>query len=231
MTILVPWAKARVKRGFAPIILVVGKQRMGKTCLSLTLASDIDPKYDPDKQMFFDVISFAKATQKYNNKVLILDEAGIELDTYRYNDVRQRAFSHIVQSQAYKQNTLFMVLPHSSDLARCHRKYVDALLVVPARGRYIFYHPRVDYWDMNEIDIRTMKIEDIVDVPLPPSHLYDAYKKKYEKQIKKGIMEGEIDRLEKALDKMTPKPKVEIPPLPSSFFSQGENILSPNPKT
>lgn len=215
MTILIPWAKARVRRGFAPIILIVGKQRMGKTCLGLRLAYEIDPFFDVDKQMFFDVISFAKATNKYNKKVLIVDEAGIELDTYRYSDVRQRAFSHIVQSQAYKQNTLFMILPHSSDLARCHRKYVDALLVVPRRGSYIMYRPTVDYWDMNEIDIRTMKMEIIDHVPLPPAPLFNSYKTKYEKQIKQGIMLGEIEKLEKALDKAIGKTKTEVPPLPA----------------
>lgn len=208
MTILLPWARNRVRRGFAPIILIVGKQRMGKTCLGLRLASELDSNFNVDKQMFFDVISFAKATSKYNKKVLIVDEAGIELDTYRYSDVRQRAFSHIVQSQAYKQNTLFMILPHSSDLARCHRKYVDALLVIPSRGRYIFYRPTVDYWDMNEIDIRTMKMEEISNVPLPPDHLFNAYKSKYEKQIKQGIMEGEIDKLEATLNKLSDNKRV-----------------------
>ena len=197
MTLLTLWAKARVYRGFAPIILIVGKQRMGKTCLALLFAYLLDKKFSPDKYMFFDILSFAKATNKYNKKILLLDEAGIELDTYRYSDVRQRCFSHIVQSQAYKQHTLFIVLPHASDLAKCHRKYVDALIVVNRRGGYIMYRPFVDYWDMNDIDINVRKMEEIYDIPLPPQHLFLEYKRKFEKQIKKGIIEGEIDKLDK----------------------------------
>lgn len=207
------WAKNRIARGFAPVILIVGKQRMGKTFTALTIAHTIDPKFKPDNQMFFDIMSFANAVKKYNNKVLILDEAGIELDTYRYSDMRQRAFSHIVQSQAYKQNTLLIVLPHSADLARCHRKYVDALVVIPARKKAMVYRPNIQYWDMNNLDIRTKKMEVIYHVPLPPKWLIDEYKAKFEKQIKEGILDSEIERLNKFLNKVQPVKEV-IPSLP-----------------
>ncbi len=174
---------------------------MGKTCNALELAYCLDPHYDPDKQMFFEVVTFARAVNKYRRKVLILDEAGIELDTYRYSDVRQRCFSHIVQSQAYRQNTLFMVLPHSSDLARCHRKYVDALLVVSSRGSYIMYRPSIQYYNMNDIDIFTKKIEWVIDIPLPPHHIFNKYKSKYETQIKQGILDMELEKLDTMLNK------------------------------
>lgn len=210
MTIFLEWAVNRVRRGFAPIILVVGKQRMGKTCTALSLAYELDPDYDPDKQMFFEVVTFAKAVNKYRKKILILDEAGIELDTYRYSDVRQRCFSHIVQSQAYRQNTLFLVLPHSSDLARCHRKYVDALLVIPNRASYIMYRPSIQYFNMNDIDIFTKKIEWVIDLPLPPEHIYNKYKSKYESQIKQGILDMELEKL----DNMLNKGKIEKPVCP-----------------
>lgn len=207
MNIFLEWARNRIRKGFSPIILIVGKQRTGKTCLALLFAYMLDSNFDPDKQMFFDVVSFAKAVNKYHNKVLILDEAGIELDSYRYNDTRQRAFSHIIQSQAYKQNTLFLVLPHSNDLAKCHRRHIDAYVVVPYRRQYIFANPYISYWNLNEIDIRARKIEHIYHVPLPPSHLYAAYKKRFEAQIKQGILEGELEKLDKFIQSMKPKEK------------------------
>jgi hypothetical protein len=211
--LLLQWATNRILKGFAPIILIVGKQRMGKTCTALRLAYEMDNKFDVDKQMFFEIIDFAKAVRKYNDKILILDEAGIELDTYRYSDARQRCFSHVVQSQAYKHNTLIVVLPHSSDLARCHRKYVDALVVIPSRGKAIIYKPTIQYWDMNDIDIRTKKIEIIHDIPLPPAELFNQYKAKYEKQIKEGILEDEIVKLDKVLNRnLQVKPQGYISP-------------------
>ncbi len=207
--LLLRWARNRVRRGFAPIILIVGKQRVGKTCLALRLAYELDKKFDVDNQMFFDILSFAKAVKKYKRHVLLLDEAGVELDTYRYSDIRQRCFSHIVQSQAYLQHTLIICLPHASDLARCHRKYVDVLVVVPARGMYIAYKPSVYYWDMNEIDIRTKKIEVVYQTSLPPDHLFNGYKSKYEGRIKEDILTDEIERLDAKLG--MPKQKKEIP--------------------
>ncbi len=208
--LILHFIEGRRKRGFAPIVLIVGKQRMGKTCLALLLAYLLDRNFDVNKQMFFDVLTFAKAVDKYDNKILILDEAGVELDSYRYSDVRQRCFSHIVQTQAYKRNTLFIVLPHASDLAKCHRKYVDALLVVTRRGGYVLYKPNIQYWDMNTIDIRTMKMEYGVGLPLPPKHLYEEYKKSFEKQIKEDILVKEIDKLDKFMQNLQKPPKPKI---------------------
>ncbi len=223
--LLLQWARNRVRRGFAPIILIVGKQRVGKTFLALRLAYEMDKLFDAEKRMFFDILSFAKAVKQYNRKVLILDEAGIELDTYRYSDLRQRCFSHIVQSQAYKQNTLIICLPHASDLARCHRKYVDVLVVVPARGMYIAYKPSVYYWDMNEIDIRTKKIEVIYETALPPEHLINIYKNRFESQIKEDILSDEIDRLGTHLDKIAgkSKPKIQMDSIPLELFREKTN--------
>ena len=202
--LLLEWAINRIEKGFSPIILIVGKQRMGKTFCGMRLAYELDNNFDPDKQMFFEIIDFARAVKQYDHKVLCLDEAGVELDTYRFSDARQRAFSHICQSQAYKQNTLIVILPHSSDLARCHRKYVDVLLVITGRGRGIVYKPTIEYWNMNDLDIKTKKMEMIYDIPKPPQNLIDSYKTKYEKQIKEGILDAEIGRLENHLGKGKP---------------------------
>lgn len=193
------WAKHRIRTGYCPIILIVGKQRAGKTCMALKLAYELDHNFNVEEQLFFDVMSFAKAVKKYNRKVLVLDEAGVELDTYRYSDVRQRCFSHIIQSQAYKQNTLFIVLPHGTDLAKCHRKNIDVLMVIPTRGAYFCYKPNIRYWDLNDLDIRTKKMEMCYNVPLPPNHIFMAYKSKFEKQVKIDILDSEINKLEKAL--------------------------------
>lgn len=206
MTIFLEWTKNRIRKGFSPIILIVGKQRSGKTCLALLFAHLLDKDFDPEKQMFFDVVSYAKAVNRYRRKVLILDEAGIQLDSYRYNDTRQRAFSHIIQSQAYKQNTLLLCLPMPQDLAKCHRRNIDAYIIVPRRGQYIFGYPYLSFWNLNEMDMRAKKIEHIFRVPLPPAYLYDAYKKKFETQIKQGILQGELEKLDKFIQDMKPKP-------------------------
>ena len=222
----ITWIKNRIKRGFAPIVLVTGKQRIGKTCIALLFASLIEPTFNIKEQLFFDIRSFAQAYNKFNNKVFCLDEAGIELDTYRYSDIRQRVFSHIVQSQAYKQNTLFIVLPHNTDIAKTHRKYIDALICVMSRGFAVVYKPRIKYWDMNDLDITTKKMEVITQIPLPPKELYDDYKMLFEKQIKENIMGLELTRLEKELNKGMVTRR-EIPTYSALHKSGAPPTLSP----
>lgn len=202
----VTWARNRIRRGYCPIVLVTGEQRSGKTCLALRFAYDLDPDFNPDEQLFFKVIDFAKAVMTKTRKVLVLDEAGIELDRFRYADARARCFSHVVQTQAYKQNTLFIVLPHNSDIAKCHKPYIKMLLVVRGHGHYKAYIPTTRYWDMNDMIITTKMIEEVYDVPLPPEYIYTAYKERYEKQIKEDILKGEISKLENVL---APKTKVD----------------------
>ena len=220
----VTWARNRIKRGYCPIVLVTGEQRSGKTCMALKFAYDLDPNFNPDEQLFFKVIDFAKAVMTKTRKVLVLDEAGIELDRFRYADARARCFSHVVQTQAYKQNTLFVVLPHNSDIAKCHKPYIKMLLVVLGHGHYKAYIPRTRYWDMNDMIITTKMIEDVYDVPLPPEHIYNAYKERYEKQIKYDILQGEINKLE---DVLNPK-KIKQEAYASTLFSQDNSMLKPN---
>lgn len=212
------WVKMKQRTGFSPIALIVGEQRVGKTCTALYFAEELDKDFDIDKQMFFDVYSYAKATQKYNKKVLVLDEAGIELDTYRYSDFRQRAFSHIIQSQAYKNNTLLIVLPHAVDIAKCHRRHVKALMVVTSRRVVKWYMPFVYYNNMNDDDIKEKYLSITPNLPLPSKGVFEHYKSKFEKQIKGKILENEIAMMEskfnRELEKTTKQShRVHLPPM------------------
>jgi len=110
MPLLLDYIKYQRKNGFSPILLFTGKQRMGKTSLAMATAEAIDPGWDPATNMMFKIEDFADAYDKLNNQILILDEAGISLDPYEHASITQRVYSHIVQTQAYKQNIVFLVL-------------------------------------------------------------------------------------------------------------------------
>jgi len=220
------WARNRINRGYCPIVLITGKQRSGKTCLALELAYELDKNFNPDAQLFFKVIAYARAVMQNNNKILLLDEAGIELDRFRYADARARCFSHVVQTQAYKQNTLFIILPHNSDIAKCHKPYIDMLIVVRGHGHYIAYIPRTKYWDMNDMMITTKKIEEVYNVPLPPEHIYQNYKQRYEKQIKVDILEGEIKKLEGILNPKSVK-DTYVNPFAQEMTNRVTNLAQP----
>lgn len=195
--LIIRYLKHQLKTGFSPIILVVGRQRTGKTSLALRLAYELEGKdFDVEKQMFFDIPSFIRAIDKYTKKVIILDEAGVELDPWKAMDNRNRAYSHIIQTQAYKNNVIFICLPFASEFGKTHRKHVQAVIHCTKRGSYNLYSAWSWHPDLNFTKIRMTTVENVRKVSMPPEEIYNVYKNKYEKQMKKQIMDSELKKFE-----------------------------------
>lgn len=189
------WIRKEVRMGYSPFILVVGRQRTGKTALALRMAWEIYKKFDIDKHLFFDIPSFAHAIDKYSQKVLVMDEVGTSLDPVERFNMAQRVYNHIVQSQAYKNNVIFLILPFASEIGKVHRKHVNAIIDVKARGIYRFNKVLQWHSDLSQKPPPVMHIQTIVNMPLPPAHIWDLYKNKYEKQMKQSILSNEIEKL------------------------------------
>lgn len=210
MAILLQWIRNRIRKNKAPVILVVGPPRVGKTFFTMSLCYMLDRNFSVSKNISFEIIDYAQAVSKNKFAFLCVDEAGIELDTYKYSDMRQRVFSHLLQTQQYLQNTLFIILPHGSDLAKCHKKYINAFLQIKGYGHYVMRYPIIPYWDLNNIEFFSKKIEEVWDFPPPPKHLQDEYRTYFESQMKEKILELEIDKLKKHLAKGLPKQPMQF---------------------
>ena len=193
--ITIIYLRNMLRKKKSPIILICGRRRMGKTMLALRLAEEIQPDFDIKNQMFFEVSKFAHAINKYENKVLIMDEGGIELDPMRAFETKQIVYSHIVQSQGYKNNLIFLVLPVAIDFGKRHRYHVDAVIEVKGHGSFTLY--RCNKWlaNLNYSKITQERIESIKGVPLPSHHIKEYYLKVIEKDMKKTILEKEISKL------------------------------------
>jgi len=189
MVAIIKYIKHQRKKGYAPIILFVGKQRSGKTALALRIAYEVEKKFDIDKQMFFRIEDFANAYDKFHDKILILDEAGISLDPYEHMSITQRVYSHIVQSQAYKRNIVFLVLPFASEIGKNHRKHVSAIVHVLGRGLYSLYATTSWHPDLSFKPPRLIHVETVGLVPLPPPHIWDTYITTGQESYKKEIMD------------------------------------------
>lgn len=197
MPLLIPYIRGQMKKGYSPIILIVGRQRTGKTTLALRIAYELEgERLDVENQIFFDVEHFIKAIDKYTQKVLILDEAGVELDPFLAMNKKNRAYSHIIQSQAYKSNCILVCLPYASEWAKTHRKHISAVIHVKSRGYYSLYSAWSWHPDLNFTKIRMQHIESVRGVPLPPASIYNVYKTKYEKVIKQEIIQQELKKFE-----------------------------------
>jgi len=197
MTLALDYIRNQLKKGYSPIILIVGKQRVGKTALALRLAFELNPKFDIEKEMFFEIEKFASCIHKCDNKVLLLDEAGITLDPYEHMSVTQRVYNHIIQTQAYKKNVIFLILPFASEIGKTHRKHVSGIIEVIWRGGYKFYSASCWHSDLSYKPPRLTLIEQISGVPLPPKHIWENYIEFGQKVYKEQILNLQIDILAK----------------------------------
>lgn len=206
-TLLVQYIRNKLKKGYSPIILFVGRQRVGKTALALRIAYEINPSFNAATDMFFRVEEFAEALHKGTSKVLILDEAGVSLDPYEHMSIQQRVYNHIIQTQAYKNVVVFLVLPFASEIGKQHRKHVHAIAQVFARGCYKLYRCQTWHADLSNKPPRLIDVETVVGVPLPPKHIWDVYLTNGQDTYKRDIMDLQLSILQK---KNTPKKKEAV---------------------
>jgi hypothetical protein len=195
-TLLLQYIRNERRNGYSPIIEVVGRQRKGKTLTAMRLGYELDgAAFKIEEQLKVNAIDVIRAYDKFNGRTIIYDEVGKDLDVYRAMDDINRAISHVIQSQAYKTNVLLLVLPFASDLGKSHRKHVNAVIYVYARGCYRLYSTYSWHADINDTPIRMKLMEDVRGVPLPPKHILDFYKANIEKQTKQDILEQELNKL------------------------------------
>lgn len=198
MTILMQRIRNQTAAGYSPIILIVGKQRRGKTMFALTIAHTLEGNnFNMEEQLKVNALDICKAYDKYSGKVLIFDEGGKELDLYRAMDEVNRAISHVIQSQAYKRNVLIIISPFANEIGKGHRKHVDAVVEIYKRGAYRLYALYSWYADINDTPVRMIGMEDIERIPLPPPEVVAYYKQYKEKQTKQEILTDEIGKLER----------------------------------
>lgn len=220
-SLLIKFIRKQVKKGFAPIILFVGRQRMGKTFLALLVSYIIDKNFDPNIFLTNDVEKLCEIYDKYEKKIIVFDEAGTTLDPVEHANAHQRVFNHIVESQAYKNHTLLLCVPYSSEIAKKHQKHVNAVVWVNRRGGYKLYSTFSWFPDFSQKPPRLELMEDVYGVPMPPKHIMDYYTNQGQKAYKESILANEIARLKKAKEKAqgTGEKRYFKPPLETINFT------------
>ena len=194
--LVIRYIRHQIKQGYSPLILFVGRQRVGKTAMAMRMAYDLDNTWTNDL-MTFKIEDFLQLYNKHSKKILILDEASIGLDPYEHMMITQRIYRHIIDTQAYKQNIVFIVLPFAKGIGRTHRDYVNIIINVRARGFYVAKAVVAWHDDLSYKPPFTWILEEIYDVPLPPTHIWEPYIKSGQKIYKENIMELQMTILER----------------------------------
>jgi len=172
----------RMNRKFAPMILVCGGQRSGKSFFALWLALKILKWYHPEKEfdikkyVYYDPAESLRALSFLEKEPLIIDEAGSIFHKMEFYNRQTRAMDKIIQTQAYKCNVYIFVSPFMSDISKPFKKHFDFIVLIPKRGLGVVYTVPKKYHVMTDKEIKPYFTETIsVTKKHIPKKYWDMY--------------------------------------------------------
>ena len=129
----------QMKKGFSPIILIVGRQRGGKSTFGLWLGNKIvkffhNRPLDPTTNTFYDPLKVVRNLDKIQKQALIIDEAAAVINAKEYYSKLSIMMEKIIATQAIMNLCFIIISPFSSDIQKSMRKNIDYLVFVRRRG-------------------------------------------------------------------------------------------------
>lgn len=110
-------------------ILVVGKTQMRKSTTALKLAYDVDPDFDPERDMGIgdaeEYLRVINTDVNRRGRVKILDEAGVGAYHRNWYNFLNQAMSHLVQTFGYMGLVTIVVAPVSGFIDKDLRSMFD----------------------------------------------------------------------------------------------------------
>ena len=194
----------QVQKFFAPIVLICGKQRMGKSSYGLSMLdilhyvfhkTYIDPK-NITKFVYFNARLFLEEAITVVKSIIIIDEASKDLSKSEWYTMINQVISKIIETQGDLNNIYVIILPHASRLAPQHKIYIDLKIVMKRRGEAKVFFMKKDHGELSG-DIRKVSraiFWGIWKLPKPPKELWDAYEK-LSTERKREIATEEMNRL------------------------------------
>ncbi len=208
-TPLINWLRREVRNGNTPIVVFCGRQRSGKTAFALRAAHELYPKKFTYENLVGDIENFGAVYVKNNHNVIILDEASDSLYVYDWNSMFQRVFSVINDTQAFRHNIVFIILPQVHKLGKLHRYDVDAIIRTTKRKNYetrkdeVYYKYKIHLKNYDDLTMKPPRCMTILDwcgpVPFPPPHIWDPYIKQGQEEFKNKIMKKNMAAMMKKL--------------------------------
>jgi hypothetical protein len=227
-TPIVNWIRRDVFRdGNTPIVIFCGRQRSGKTAFAMYVAFCIHPEKFEFCMVVDTIEAFAEAMNKYTNTVIILDEATASLFVYDWHSFMHKVFSIIQDSQAYRHNIVFIVLPQVKKLGKLHIDDADAIIEMrkkrgfnPDTGKWekqFFYKYLIQHKQYSELKRRDPIVQQIRTlcgpVPLPPSHIWKPYIDTAQAEYKQKILSDQLALIMNKSGLTSNAPKIVTGPL------------------
>lgn len=156
----------RMKKGYSPIILIVGSQRSGKSFIAIWLSNIItqffhNQNFDPFTNTFYDPVKIIDGLGEREKQTIVIDEAGAYLNKQEWYNRVVKAFDKIIQTQGYLCNCYIFISPFGSDIAKTFRKHFDFQLYLKKRGDVIVRQIPKKYASMNDDRLKLFFLERI----------------------------------------------------------------------
>lgn len=98
------------------VIIIVGEKRTGKSYSAMKIAEGINPRFDADKDVFYDTKPFLMWLREAKDSVCVLDEVSVSYSNRDWWDVQNKIFNQILTTQGFRRNVFIMTLPALSHL-------------------------------------------------------------------------------------------------------------------
>lgn len=203
----------RLRAGYSPLILIVGKQRIGKSFIGLYIAyvfmKMVGKEFKKDKLNDFTFYDPIEAIIKLGDKELeplIIDEAGSLLTKREWYKKSHIALDKIIQTQGYKTMLYIFISPFAIDIDKIFLKHFDFLIRVDDRGYFKTFQlfKRYDEFHQERV-VRRMFLDDVyLNKKVLPRDLWKAY-------TEYSMEQKELMRLEAISDNRAKEAKIALP--------------------
>jgi hypothetical protein len=200
---LMPSIIGDVQDGYSPIVLVCGRQRIGKTRFGCTLANIFSvflyfKWWDHENSFFIDPKSMLRGISDAGYQILILDECGFKesgLNKHEWWSNMSSLFDYCLQTQGFLRNIYIFVLPQAPDVVLDVRKYID--YVFGGRKKGEFKASKI-YKKEDQLvrDLKKYKQVWIENLTFRKSDLPDFIWEPIEKKVNQIKMQTRIDKIE-----------------------------------
>lgn len=189
-----------IKRGYSPMVIICGKQRIGKSFIAVWLSylmmKLLDKEYDPIKHTFYDPIKSTESLERQDKIPLMIDEAGSILARREWQRKTHAVIDTAVQTAGYKSILWLFVTPFTSDVDKLFLKHFDFQVRVDNRGFYKAFRIVKKYDAFKPEDSMKRKFLDQISIPIKslPKDIWIRYRK-YSKEEKDKMRKEKVKEI------------------------------------
>lgn len=196
-------------RGQMPVIVINGRTGSGKSVLAayimymlhekLNVCAGKATSYDSDgaddiPNLCYEVVTYAERVLNTLRQCIILDEAGIQLNSKDYHDDMNRTNEEILETMRIKNHCLIYVSPKHSNLDKAIRDAVTIKIVATDDDEYSFKVFIVEQNPESETADKETHYICQIRPPKPPNKVMAAYRDK-EEPFKENNLENRINKM------------------------------------